>query len=55
MLFKKAFLEKIRDGRVTLAFRRWRRPTVKSGGTLLTAVGELPIVSVTQVALRGDL
>lgn len=52
MLFKKAFLEKIRDGRATLAFRRWRRPTVKSGGTLLTAVGELPIVSVTQVALE---
>ncbi|MCE8012512.1 hypothetical protein HOP54_03405 [Halomonas daqingensis] len=52
MLFKKAFLEKIRDGRVTLAFRRWQRPTVKSGGTLLTAVGELPIVSVTQVALE---
>lgn len=52
MLFKKAFLEKIRDGRVTLAFRRWQRPTVKSGGTLLTAVGELPILSVTRIALE---
>lgn len=53
MLFKKAFLEKIREGSVTLAFRRWRRPSVKSGGTQLTAVGELPIVSVTEIGLEA--
>ncbi|MBZ0331408.1 hypothetical protein KZO25_13910 [Halomonas sp. ANAO-440] len=50
MLFKRAVLEKIRDGCITLAFRRWQRPSVKSGGTLLTALGELHILSVTQIA-----
>lgn len=49
MLFRQAFLEGIRTGAVTLAFRRWRRPTVRSGGTLLTAIGELRIASVSRV------
>ena len=34
MLLKHVTLEGIRDGRITLAFRRWKRPTVKAGGTL---------------------
>jgi hypothetical protein len=50
MIFRQRFLDGIRDGRVTLAFRRWRRPTVKSGGTLLTAVGELQIARVATVS-----
>ncbi|TGG95063.1 hypothetical protein E4656_01135 [Natronospirillum operosum] len=52
MLFRKEFLEGIRTGAVTLAFRRWRRPSVRSGGTLLTPVGQLHIVSVEPVALN---
>lgn len=51
MIFRQAFLEGIRSGAVTLAFRRWHRPTVRAGGTLLTAVGELGIASVTLVTL----
>jgi hypothetical protein len=51
MLFKQAFLDGIQAGTVTLAFRRWQRPTVKAGGTLLTAVGQLSIVGVTPVTL----
>ena len=51
MIFRQRFLDGIRDGRVTLAFRRWRRPTVKSGGTLLTAVGQLSIGAVDAVSL----
>ena len=51
MLFRQKFLDGIRDGTVTLAFRRWRRPSVRAGGTLLTAVGQLDIVSVDEVAL----
>lgn len=46
MLFPMAILDKIRTGEVTLAFRRWRKPTVKAGGRLRTAVGELAIDSV---------
>lgn len=51
MLFRQKFLEGIRQGTVTLAFRRWRRPSVRSGGTLLTAVGELCIGPISPVAL----
>jgi hypothetical protein len=50
MLFRQRFLDGIRDGTITLAFRRWRRPSVRAGGTLLTAVGQLDIVSVDEVA-----
>jgi hypothetical protein len=50
MLFRAVLLERIRTGEVTLAFRRWRRPTVKAGGRLRTAIGELAIESVTPCA-----
>lgn len=46
MLFRAAILEKIARGEVTIAFRYWRRPTVKAGGRLRTSVGELAIESV---------
>ena len=51
MLFRQKFLDGIRDGTVTLAFRRWRRPSVRAGGTLLTPVGQLDIASVDEVAI----
>lgn len=51
MLFRQSFLEGIRNGSISLAFRRWKRPTVRAGGTLLTPVGQLAIVSVTPVTL----
>lgn len=52
MLIKKNILERIKSGNVTLAFRRWRRPTVKSGGTLRTAIGELSIKHVAKTTAR---
>jgi hypothetical protein len=52
MIFRQEFLDGIRDGTITLAFRRWRRPTVRSGGSLLTAVGELHIASVATFAIE---
>src|SRR6267142_4340779 len=45
MLIKR-HLEGIKAGRISLAFRRWRRPTVRAGGRLRTAVGELAIDAV---------
>jgi hypothetical protein len=42
-------LEAIARGEIGLAFRRWKRPTVKTGGTLRTAVGVLAIESVEPV------
>src|SRR5829696_7580209 len=49
MLFRQDVLRRIGDGDVTLAFRRWRRPTVRAGGTLRTRVGVLAIDSVELV------
>lgn len=53
MIFRQSALEAIRAGTVTLAFRRWTRPTVKAGGTLLTALGQLRIGAITVVAPEG--
>ncbi len=49
VLIRQSILGRIRDGEVTLQFRRWRRPSVKAGGTLLTAVGQLAIDAVDVV------
>lgn len=51
MLFKAPVLAAIVEGRVTLAFRRWRKPTVRAGGTLTTPVGVLAIDRVEVVAV----
>jgi hypothetical protein len=51
MLLRKAILDKIESGEVDLAFRRWTRPTVKSGGTLRTQVGLVRIGAVEKVSL----
>lgn len=53
MIFRQEFLDGIRTGSITVAFRRWRRPSVKSGGTLLIAVGQLHIESVTRVTIQS--
>lgn len=46
MLFRMPALEAIREGRIDLAFRRWRRPTVRAGSRLRTAVGTLAVHTV---------
>jgi hypothetical protein len=42
-------LESIQRGEIDLAFRRWQKPTVKTGGRLRTAIGELAIGAVSIV------
>ncbi|WP_417582330.1 hypothetical protein [Pelagibacterium sp.] len=49
MLIKLEVLEKIKSGEITLQFRRWRRRTVKTGGTLKTKVGILQIGAITPI------
>ncbi len=51
MLLRQSTLKAIAAGTVTLAFRRWRRPTVRAGGTLTTAVGVLAIDEVSPIDL----
>ena len=49
MLLKRDTLEGIAEGRITLAFRRWKRPTVRTGGELRTAIGVLAIDAVDAI------
>lgn len=49
MLLRMETLDGIAGGRIRLAFRRWRRPTVRAGGTLLTAAGQVQIGSVDKI------
>lgn len=53
MLLKRAVLEGIAAGRIDLVFRRWQRPTVRTGGSLRTAVGLLAIESVDAIDAAG--
>ena len=50
MLLKLSDLEAIRDGRISVVFRRWNRPTVKAGGTLKTRLGVMKIGRVDDMA-----
>lgn len=50
MLIKRDILERIRAGEITLQFRRWRRRTVRAGGTLKTALGVMRIGAITRIA-----
>lgn len=49
VLIRRRTLEAIKVGDVDLAFRRWKRPTVRTGGRLRTAVGVLAIEAVEVV------
>jgi hypothetical protein len=49
LLFKQKVLDEIAAGRVTVAFRKWKRPTVTAGGRLRTPIGELAILSMDRI------
>jgi hypothetical protein len=49
MLIKTAVLDEIKAGRISLIFRRWKRASIKAGGTQLTQSGLLAIDSVDVV------
>jgi hypothetical protein len=51
MLFKKDILDQIAAKRVTVAFRRWKKPSVKLGEILVTAAGALAVEAVDKVAI----
>jgi hypothetical protein len=53
VLLPQRILDGIAAGEITLAFRRWRKPTVRAGGRLRTRIGELAIDAVEVVAERA--
>ncbi len=50
MLLPRPILDALREGRISLMFRKCRRLTVKGGGRLKTAVGVLAIESIEQTS-----
>lgn len=53
MLFRSKDLEAIFAGQCTLAFRRGKKPTVKPGGTVRTALGMVGIDSMEVIEPQG--
>lgn len=49
MLLKLETLQAIKRGEIDLVFRRWKRPSVKAGGTLKTRVGLLRIGAMDEM------
>jgi hypothetical protein len=49
MLIPLKILHGIRDGEVTVAFRRWDRPRVRPGGRQRTVIGLVEFTKVTEV------
>lgn len=54
MLFRQDILEGIAAGRVTLAFRRWKKAPPKNGATLRSPIGVLSLDRVSVVD-EGDI
>ena len=52
MLLRRDTLDAIAAGRVSMAFRCWKRPTVRPGGGLRTAIGVLAIREVGPIEPR---
>ncbi len=55
MLLPARIAEGVRNGTITLAFRRWEQPRVKVGGTQLTGAGIVRFDRVTEVPDLGRL
>ena len=52
MLFRTAVQQKIRDGEITLAFRRWKQPRVKPGTSHKSGFGMIAIGKVEKSTQR---
>ncbi len=53
MLIKREVLEAIKRGEITVQFRRWKRATVRAGGTLKTRVGVLSIGRMDPITVEA--
>lgn len=53
MLLKRDVLDGIVRGDISRVYRKWKRPTVKTGGSLRTAVGVIEIISVDKVTSKS--
>lgn len=49
MLFKEKHLQGIRLGEISLAFRKWKKPAVKTGSLIKTSIGLVEIKEVSEI------
>ncbi|MEV6637095.1 hypothetical protein AB0M54_40815 [Actinoplanes sp. NPDC051470] len=49
MLFRQDALDRIRDGRVSVVFRRWERARVRAGSRLRTMIGVVEVRAVSVI------
>jgi hypothetical protein len=47
MLFNQQHLSGIKNGSITLAFRKWKKPSAKEGSLIQTAIGQVKIIAVS--------
>jgi len=52
MIFKLAHLEGIKAGEITLAFRKWKKPTVRKGSRIKTAIAVIEISDISEISLE---
>jgi hypothetical protein len=52
MIFKLSHLEGIKAGRITLAFRKWKKPTVRKGSQIRTEMAVVEILDISEIALE---
>ena len=52
MILRQNILKQIEEGKINLAFRKWKKPTVKVNGTLLTTIGVLQIDSLSKTSIE---
>jgi hypothetical protein len=51
MIFKLSHLEGIKAGKITLAFRKWKKPTVRKGSRIKTEIAVVEILDISEVSL----
>ena len=52
MIFKLSHLEGIKAGRITLAFRKWKKPTVRKGSRIKTEMAVVEILDISAITLE---
>ena len=53
MLFKLHHLEGIRNGSITVAFRKWKKASVKKGTLLKTRIGQVEILDISKISISS--
>ena len=53
MIFKLSHLEGIKAGKITLAFRKWKKPTVRKGSRIKTAIAVIEILDISETSLEN--